>query len=95
MTSSFLERKEVQCTTWRMHSTGPAWPVETQDIFFCHLAGWSAQTGLAIVHWIGCINTIKKLILILSVCTTLEGVKVMGIDFIFHRLFISPSPLWC
>ena len=42
-----------------MRSTGPAWPVETQDDFFCCLAGQSAPAGLAIVHWIRCINTIK------------------------------------
>ena len=30
-----------------------------RDDFFCHLAGRSAPTGLAIVHWIGCINAIK------------------------------------
>ena len=34
MTSRCLDRKEVRCATWQMHSTGPAWPVETQDIFF-------------------------------------------------------------
>ena len=42
-----------------MHSTGTGQPVETQDIFFWRLAGRSAPTGLAIVHWIGCINAIK------------------------------------
>ena len=31
----------------------------TQDVFFWRLAGRSAPTGLAIVHWIGCINAIK------------------------------------
>ena len=30
-----------------MHSTGTGQPVETQDVFFCHLAGRSAPTGLA------------------------------------------------
>ena len=30
-----------------------------QDVFFWCLAGQSAPTGLAIVHWIGCINAIK------------------------------------
>ena len=39
---------------------GAGRPVETQDVFFWRLAGRSAPTGLAIVHWIGCINTIKK-----------------------------------
>ena len=34
MTPLCLDRKEVQHTIWRVHSTGPAWPVETQDIFF-------------------------------------------------------------
>ena len=33
--------------------------VETQDGFFCHLAGRSAPAGLAIVNWIGCINATK------------------------------------
>ena len=52
MTSRCLDRKEVWHATWRVHSTGPAWPVKTQDICFWHLAGRSAPTGLAIVHWI-------------------------------------------
>ena len=30
--------------------------------FFCPLAGQSAPTRLAIVHWVGCINTIKRLV---------------------------------
>ena len=34
MTSLCLDRKEVLHATWRVHSTGPAWPVETQDVFF-------------------------------------------------------------
>ena len=55
-----LHSMVVECATWRMHSTGPAWSLETQDDFFCRLASGSALTGLAIVHWIGCINTIKK-----------------------------------
>ena len=42
-----------------MHSTGTSQPVETQDVFFWRLAGRSAPTGLAIVHWIGSINAIK------------------------------------
>ena len=46
-----------------MHSTGTGQPVETQDVFFWRLAGRSAPTGLAIVHWIGCINAIKSVIL--------------------------------
>ena len=33
--------------------------METQDDLFCHLASRSAPTGLAIVHWIGCIKAIK------------------------------------
>ena len=45
-----------------MHSTGTGQPVETQDVFFWRLAGRSAPTGLAIVHWIGCINAIKLLL---------------------------------
>ena len=32
---------------------GTGRPVETQDVFFWHLAGRSTLTGLAIVHWIG------------------------------------------
>ena len=44
---------------WWVHSTRTSQPVETQDVFFWRLAGRSAPTGLAIVHWIGCINTIK------------------------------------
>ena len=39
----------------------------TQDVFFWRLAGRSAPTGLAIVHWIGCINAIKQRIHIPSV----------------------------
>ena len=38
---------------------GTGRPVETQDVFFWCLAGRSTLTGLAIVHWIGCINAIK------------------------------------
>ena len=34
MTSRCLDRKEVRRATWRVHSTGPAWPVETQDVLF-------------------------------------------------------------
>ena len=34
MTSRCLDRKEVRHAIWRVHSTGPAWPVETQDVFF-------------------------------------------------------------
>ena len=59
--STHAKRKRCHgCATWRMHNTRPARPVETEDDFFCHLAGWSAPTGLAIVHLIGCINTIKS-----------------------------------
>ena len=47
-----------KCTVLR---TGQ--PVATQDVFFWRLAGRSAPTGLAIVHWIGCINAIKSAIL--------------------------------
>ena len=42
-----------------MHSTGTGQLVETQDVFFWRLAGRSAPTELAIVHWIGSINAIK------------------------------------
>ena len=34
MTSLCLDRKEVRHAIWRVHSTGLAWPVETQDVFF-------------------------------------------------------------
>ena len=34
MTSRCLDRKEVRHATWRVHSTGPAQLVETQDVFF-------------------------------------------------------------
>ena len=57
VTLSGLE--EVQGATLRVHSTGISRPVETQDVFFWRLAGQSAPTKLAIVHWIGCINAIK------------------------------------
>ena len=53
MASCCLDRKEIPCATWRMHSTRLVLSVETQDGFFCHLAGWSAMTGLANVHWVG------------------------------------------
>ena len=33
MTPCCLNRKDVQCATWRVHSTRPARPVETQDGF--------------------------------------------------------------
>ena len=49
-----------------MHSTGTGQPVETQDVFFWRLAGRSAPTGLAIVHWIGCINAIKLKVMTLK-----------------------------
>ena len=59
MTSGCLDRKEVRGAIWGVHSTGTGQPVETQDVFFWHLAGQSVPTGLAIVYWIGCINAIK------------------------------------
>ena len=59
MKSGCLDRKEVRGAIWAVHSTGTGQPVETQDVFFWCLAGRSAPTGLAIVHWIGCINAIK------------------------------------
>ena len=46
-----LSRREVRDTIWGVHSTGTGQPVETQDVFFWRLAGRSAPTGLAIVHW--------------------------------------------
>ena len=59
MMSDCLDRKEVLYAIWRVHSTRPARPVDTQDGFFYRLAGQSAPTGLAIVHWIGGINAVK------------------------------------
>ena len=64
-----------------MHSTGTGQPVETQDVFFWRLAGRSAPTGLAIVHWIGCINAIKHEFLNefydyqMKLCCGYKGVK--------------------
>ena len=58
--SGCLDRKEVRGAIWGVHSTGTGQPVETQDVFFWYLAGRSAATGLAIVHWIECINAIKR-----------------------------------
>ena len=52
MASCCLDRKEVRCTPWRLQS-GTGQPVETQDGFFYHLAGRSALTELANMHWIG------------------------------------------
>ena len=61
MTSACLDRKEAQGAIWGVHSTGPAGQYAyIQGDFFCHMAGRSAPTGLAIVHWIGCINAIKS-----------------------------------
>ena len=57
--SRCLDRKEVRRATWRMHSTRPPQPVEIHDDFFYHLVGQSAPTGLANVHWIGCIKAIN------------------------------------
>ena len=39
MTSRCLDRKEVRHAIWRVHSTGPAWPVETRAdrISYCPL----------------------------------------------------------
>ena len=34
MTSGCLDRKEVRCAIWGMHSTGTSQPVETLDVFF-------------------------------------------------------------
>ena len=39
-----IDRMEVRCASWRMHSTGPASPVETQKGSFCRLAGWSTRS---------------------------------------------------
>ena len=40
-----------------------------QNDFFCRLAGPVAPTGKAIVHWIGCINAIKK------------GIQINGFEY--------------
>ena len=58
MTSPCLDRKVVSCATWRVHN-GTGLAGEILSDFFCRLAGRSAPTGLAMVHWIGCINAIK------------------------------------
>ena len=55
--------KKMLCIT--MHhlaiaQSGTSLLVATQDDFFCHLAGQSVPTVLAIGHWIGHINAIKK-----------------------------------
>ena len=42
---------------------GPASLRRHYALFF-FLAGRSAQTGLAIVHWIGCINVVKWLFIL-------------------------------
>ena len=64
MTSACLDKKEVCGAIWGMHSTGTGRPVAKQDSLFCHLAGRSVPTGLALVHWIGIVNAIKLKILI-------------------------------
>ena len=54
MTSGCLDRKEVRGTICGVHSTGTGrLEFYIQDVFFWYLAGRSAPTGLAIVHWIG------------------------------------------
>ena len=35
------------------------WGTGISDAIFCRLADRSTPTGLATVHWIGCINAIK------------------------------------
>ena len=42
-----------------MHSPDRSCRYYIQDVFFWCLAGPVAQTGKAVVHWIGCISTIK------------------------------------
>ena len=60
MTSGCLDRKEVRGAIWGVHSTTDRPAGGTQDVFFWRLAGRSAPTGLAIVHWIGSINAGQK-----------------------------------
>ena len=52
-----------------MHSTGTGQPVETQDVFFWCLAGWSAPTGLAIL----CFWLLSPILLLLEVLNVLGG----------------------
>ena len=57
------QKGSILCHLANAQHSGIGQPVETQGDFFCCLAGWSAPTRLAFVHWIGCINTIKDYIL--------------------------------
>ena len=60
MTSRALARKQVLGATPGECTPGPAGQYACiPNDFFCRLAGRSAPTGKAIVHWIGCINAIK------------------------------------
>ena len=100
MTSCCLDRKQIPCATWRAHSTGTGQPLETQDVFFWHLAGRSAPTELAIIHWIGCINAIKLLCSCDDMCTPDPAVNC-SVRQIFKsgvwasRLSVPPIPERC
>ena len=52
-----------------------------QDYFFCHLAGQSAPTGLAIVYWVGCIINTKILILKFKRCLFVKRRQVKVRNF--------------
>ena len=53
MTSGCLDRKEVRGAIWGVHSTTDRPAGGNTGRLFLALAGRSAPTGLAIVHWIG------------------------------------------
>ena len=63
MTSGCLAGRKYEAPSGECTVLRTGQPVETQDVFFWRLAGRSAPTGLAIVHWIGCINAIKHIFL--------------------------------
>ena len=62
MTSRCLDREEVRYATWQVHS-GTGLLVGSQRTHIKPLFLSSGRpvcaVGLAIVHWIGCINEIK------------------------------------
>ena len=60
-----LDRKEVRHATWRVHCIRDHPASGNTGCLF--LAGRSTPTGLAIVHWIGCINAIKIIFLMFYV----------------------------
>ena len=54
--------------------SGTGLPMATQDNFFCRLAGRSVPSGLAIVHWVGCINAIKFKCMVKQAAETIKRV---------------------